>query len=71
MQSVVDSYFSTSHQAESFGGVVVTNHLLRQYLEERKKLRALKDNRDRLLEQKVKFKTYFFFCVCITLSFSD
>lgn len=39
-------------EAESFGGVVVTNHLLRQYLEERKKLRALKDNRDRLLEQK-------------------
>ena len=61
MQSEVESYFSTYRQAEGFGGVVVTNHLLRQYLEERKKLRALKDNRDRLLEQKVKFETCIFF----------
>lgn len=39
-------------QAEDIGGVVVAHNLLRQYLGEREKLLALKENRNRLLEQK-------------------
>ena len=45
------------------GGVVVGNYLLHQYLEERKKLLGLKENRNRLLEQKVRTDRS---CTCIS-----
>lgn len=44
-----------SHQAEDIGGVAVGHYLLHQYLEERKKLLGLKESRNRLLEQKVRY----------------
>jgi len=39
-------------QTEDIGGVAVGHYLLHQYLEERKRLLCLKENRNRLLEQK-------------------